>query len=107
MYSNYELDTAPPQSQFRRPWSPEPFNPYSLPPTNLVQDSLPLHQQPYQQQQRRETSDVSIEALDLADYAVTLNPPATESRYQPFRGHDPYPPSPPPLRPLVNRTSLQ
>ena len=38
---------SPPQSHLRRPWSPEP---------------------------RRETSDASIDALDLADYARTLAP---------------------------------
>lgn len=46
---------SPPQSHFRRPWSPEP---------------------------RRETSDASIDALDLADYARTLAPATwgTDSR---------------------------
>jgi hypothetical protein len=38
-------------SQFRRPWSPEPFVPY------------------------REPSEASVEALDLADYAQTLHRP--------------------------------
>ena len=98
MYSNCHLDTPPPQSQFRRPWSPEPFDPYSLSSTNERQPSI--------QQQRREASDVSIEALDLADYAMTLNPSGNESRYPPFGGHDSHPSSPP-IRPPANRTGLQ
>ncbi|KAJ3914966.1 hypothetical protein F5877DRAFT_82265 [Lentinula edodes] len=50
----------PPQSQFRRPWSPDPYDPYASP-SQL-------------RQQLREPSDAFVEALDLADYARTLRP---------------------------------
>ncbi|KAF7975823.1 hypothetical protein HWV62_8371 [Athelia sp. TMB] len=93
MYNN--LDSAPPQSQFRRPWSPEPFNP-NPPASNDHGDY-----NPYQQ-----ASDASVEALDLADYALSLHPQPTQSRYPQFRPDDPYPASPPPVRPLASRTSI-
>ncbi|TCD64148.1 putative lipase atg15 [Steccherinum ochraceum] len=64
MYSGYQLDNPPPPSQFRRPWSPDPYDP--LPATSSY---IP---QPQAHNQRREPSDVSVEALDLADYARTL-----------------------------------
>ncbi|KAI0797644.1 hypothetical protein C8Q75DRAFT_801577 [Abortiporus biennis] len=97
------LDTPPPGSQFRRPWSPE---------TN---DQLSRGQN-----QRREPSDVSVEALDLADYARTLNmrtnnhqadDPFLASYSSPyitpaFRAYEQYPPSPPLHRPLASRDSL-
>ncbi|THU81258.1 hypothetical protein K435DRAFT_477393 [Dendrothele bispora CBS 962.96] len=54
-------------SQFRRPWSPDPFDP--APPSHDY-SRYPRHYQ-----QRREPSDASVEALDLADYARTLRPP--------------------------------
>ncbi|KAJ3891592.1 hypothetical protein GG344DRAFT_47039 [Lentinula edodes] len=60
MYSRQHLDSPPPQSQFRRPWSPDPYDPYPS-----VNNSSRNH---------REPSDASIEALDLADYARTLRP---------------------------------
>lgn len=93
MYNH--LDNAPPQSQFRRPWSPEPFNPN--PPSSNDHGEY----NPY-----RQASDVSVEALDLADYALSLHPQPTQSRYPQFRPDDPYPPSPPPVRPLASLTSI-
>ena len=107
MYSNYDLDIPPPQSRFRRPWSPEPSDLYSPSQTNHEQNTLHLPHQPRQQQGRREASDISVEALDLANYNMTLNPSGNASRYPPFRGHNQYPPSPPPIRPLASQTSLQ
>ncbi|KAJ4487806.1 hypothetical protein J3R30DRAFT_3654232 [Lentinula aciculospora] len=91
MYSRQHLDSPPPQSQFRRPWSPEPFDPYPSANSNrnLTQDPYlsqentnETHQeysrypiQPSQlRQQYREPSDASVEALDLAEYARTLRP---------------------------------
>ncbi|KAJ4475349.1 hypothetical protein C8J55DRAFT_536885 [Lentinula edodes] len=93
MYSRQHLDSPPPQSQFRRPWSPDPYDPYpsvNNSSRNVNQDPYSfqentindLHQdysrrpiQPSQlYQQHREPSDASIEALDLADYARTLRP---------------------------------
>ncbi|OBZ69224.1 hypothetical protein A0H81_10759 [Grifola frondosa] len=58
-------------------------------------------------ERRREPSDVSVEALDLADYAKTLNRRNNDPYPQPaFRAYDPYPPSPRPLRLLASRDSL-
>lgn len=54
MYS-HRLDTPPPPSHFRRPWSPAELESYGQ-----------------LREQRREASDSSFEALDLADYAMTL-----------------------------------
>lgn len=56
----------PLRSQFRRPWSPD-----------------------YYEQQRREPSDVSVEALDLADYAMTLDTSTRLSQsMHPVNTHD-------------------
>ncbi|TFK42285.1 hypothetical protein BDQ12DRAFT_675945 [Crucibulum laeve] len=66
------LDTPPPQSAFRRPWSPD-YDTYDA--------VLPQQQQ---QQQRRQASDVSVEALDLADYARTLRARQVEDPYPAF-----------------------
>lgn len=79
MYSDYRLDTPPPDSRFRRPWSPDPYDPY---PT-------------VRRTGNREPSDVSVEALDLADYAHTLHRPQPQPQ---FRANDPYPSSPRPIR---------
>lgn len=93
MYSPH-LDTPPPQSQFRRPWSPDPHDPLPtihLGGFNQDRDSRLLSQNydydyPPQSrlvyQQRREPSDVSVEALDLADYAMTLRPNRTHENDQ-------------------------
>ena len=55
---------------------------------------------------RREPSDISVEALDLADYARTLartnNEPYSYDGPA-FRAFDNYPPTPPPVRPLASR----
>ncbi|KAJ3839860.1 hypothetical protein F5878DRAFT_100460 [Lentinula raphanica] len=102
MYSRQRLDSPPPQSQLRRPWSPEPYDPYSFPhndrnvtqdlylaqesPHNLHQDYSRYAIQPSQlRQQYREPSDPSVEALDLADYARTLRP---YTNYQPEPEND-------------------
>lgn len=114
MYSHH-LDTPPPQSQFRRPWSPDPYDP--LPAAHLGRFSQDrdtsrfLNQDPYNYaydipqrsghnyQGRREPSDVSVEALDLAEYAMTLRPNITYQNEQ-YYPHDMYPPpQSPPLRP--------
>ena len=57
MYSDPSL---PLRSQIRRPWSPNCY-----------------------EQQRREPTDASIQALDLADYAMTLDTPSRQSLYTP------------------------
>ncbi|KAI0093970.1 hypothetical protein BDY19DRAFT_989493 [Irpex rosettiformis] len=102
MYPTHHLETPPPASRFRRPWSPEPFDPNPLgAPRN---DRLPgvVHMQG-----QREPSDVSFEALDLADYARTLNRNDLRTREAiVFHPYDPYPPSPQPLLPLSSRDSL-
>ncbi|KAJ7273278.1 hypothetical protein C8J57DRAFT_1449746 [Mycena rebaudengoi] len=105
MYADPRLDTPPPQSQFRRPWSPEPYDPrpsgyqeevyqpdygYGYPEYGYGAQAAP---------RRREASDVSVEALDLADYAMTLR----THQANPFYGQDMYPPSPPLHRPLAAR----
>ncbi|KAJ7219423.1 hypothetical protein GGX14DRAFT_592100 [Mycena pura] len=121
MYSNSRLD-IPPQSPFRRPWSPDPDEP--LPSGwNLRQHREPRFinsqyaagqpdfqpdydygfEYPYNPApRRREPSDVSVEALDLADYAMTLKTHQS-SRLQGQYGDILYPPSPPAHRPLANR----
>jgi hypothetical protein len=69
-------------SHHRRPWSPDPYDPY-----------LTIHHD-----YRRQPSDASIEALDLADYARTLTRTADRDfathRYPlPFNRPPPPPPS--------------
>ncbi|KAI0054015.1 hypothetical protein FA95DRAFT_1480193 [Auriscalpium vulgare] len=111
MYApEHRLDTPPPASQFRpRPWSPDPADP--LPSfTSLrhqsqyaldADDDWPPRAYPHQ---RREASDPSVEALDLADYTNTLNPyprrAAMPGAYEPAFHYDEYPPSPPQRRPF-------
>ncbi|KAF8077754.1 hypothetical protein FPV67DRAFT_1462886 [Lyophyllum atratum] len=98
--------SVPQTSQFRRPWSPEPFE--ALPPSGSSQD--PAYEfNPYveyprapPQRQRREGSDVSVEALDLADYSRTLR---AHQHEDPYPAYPAYPPSS--LRPLASRDSLQ
>ncbi|KAJ7709732.1 hypothetical protein B0H17DRAFT_1324595 [Mycena rosella] len=124
MYSDPRLDTPPPQSQFRRPWSPDPYDP--LPSTQNSRNTRQYHE-PYSPAhhypaaeldfqpdygydypkygsapRRREASDVSVEALDLADYAMTLRAHQANP-YQGRYGQDMYPPSPPASRPLAAR----
>ncbi|KIK59620.1 hypothetical protein GYMLUDRAFT_44589 [Collybiopsis luxurians FD-317 M1] len=91
MFSRQHLDSPPPQSQFRRPWSPDPYDPYPSVnrSRNTVQDPYFSAEDTYDSnqdysrypphplqlpQQHREPSDPSVEALDLADYARTLRP---------------------------------
>ncbi|KAJ7741574.1 hypothetical protein DFH07DRAFT_926049 [Mycena maculata] len=110
MYSDPRLDTPPPQSQFRRPWSPDPYDPlpstqHSYFPDNQYPATGPDFQPDYGYDyapRRREPSDVSVEALDLADYAMTLRAHQANP-YQGQYGQDMYPPSPPAHRPLANR----
>ncbi|KAF9532196.1 hypothetical protein CPB83DRAFT_663689 [Crepidotus variabilis] len=125
MFSNRNsLDSPPPHSQFRRPWSPDAYEDaipgntsygrwqnsqmeHTLSDQGHQSGSQPgtssgHRQQQYQQQRRREASEVSVEALDLADYAKTLRARQTEDPYPPFPSqfHQPerepqahYPPS--------------
>lgn len=93
MRSNARLDSPPPPSRFRRPWSPDPLDSFNSSRYN----------------RRREPSDVSVEALDLADYAMSLpcrtNRPS-DNHYG-FTPNDPYPPSPRGIRPFAqSRDSL-
>lgn len=91
MYSS-RLDTPPPASNFRRPWSPDPYDPLPSAINSRTQVNT-QHDYPYEYPHgRREPSDASIEALDLADYAMTLRP----------NGH-----VEPQLRALASRDSLQ
>ena len=94
MHSDTRLDSPPPPSRFRRPWSPDPLDSFNSSRYNP----------------RREPSDASVEALDLADYAMSLPRRANrpyDSRYN-FTPNDPYPPSPRGIRPFVqSRDSLQ
>ncbi|KAI0748527.1 hypothetical protein C8Q80DRAFT_1172289 [Daedaleopsis nitida] len=101
------LESPPPPSRFRRPWSPDPYDP--LPSSSHLQTS---DRNPYQSvghwvsERRREPSDVSVEALDLADYARTLNRNQHHLTQQPpFRPYDPYPSSPRSQRPLARTDS--
>ena len=93
MHSDTRLDSPPPPSRFRRPWSPDPLDSFNSSRYN----------------RRREPSDVSVEALDLADYAMSL-PRHTNRPYDNhhnFMPNDPYPPSPKGIRPFAqSRDSL-
>ncbi|KAF7294813.1 hypothetical protein MIND_01019000 [Mycena indigotica] len=116
MYSDPNLDTPPPQSQFRRPWSPEPYDPQPSTHNTYNPHSRFLNQgyeQEYQPNynydhsyptapRRREASEVSVEALDLADYAMTLRAHQNNA-YQSTSREMFYPPSPPAQRPFANR----
>lgn len=101
MYSDYRLDTPPPSSRFQRPWSPDPQDP--LPQfSRALNDGLPDSYYPAQPFGRqREPSDVSVEALDLADYTAHLR---ENYPYAPpeFHAYDSYPPSPRAGRPLAS-----
>ena len=93
MHSDTRLDSPPPPSRFRRPWSPDPLDSFNSSRYN----------------RRREPSDVSVEALDLADYAMSLprraNRPYHDS-YN-FTPNGSYPPSPRVVRPFIqSRDSL-
>ncbi|EJF66097.1 hypothetical protein DICSQDRAFT_159138 [Dichomitus squalens LYAD-421 SS1] len=109
-YPDHWLESPPPPSRFRRPWSPDPYDP--LP----ASSNLNRHDEnPYQSvgqwavERRREPSDVSVEALDLADYARTLNRNNANhhfSQQPPYNPYDPYPPSPRSNRPLARNDSL-
>lgn len=102
MYPTHRLETPPPASRFRRPWSPEPFDPD--PHGGLGDYQLG---ETIQSQGRRESSDVSVEALDLADYARTLHRNELRTREAvTFQPYDAYPPSPPAIRPLSSRNSF-
>ncbi|EMD38275.1 hypothetical protein CERSUDRAFT_113444 [Gelatoporia subvermispora B] len=102
MYSpDYRLDTPPPSSQFRRPWSPDPYDPFPPLPQQVHRAAIP---QGYTRQ--REVSDVSIEALDLADYAMNVSRDDNLYSQHGFRAYDQYPPSPPRL-PLASHESMQ
>ncbi|KAI5124567.1 hypothetical protein M0805_003087 [Coniferiporia weirii] len=87
MYSPHRLDSPPPPSHFRRPWSPL---------------ELESYRQSAMQRQRREASDVSFEALDLADYARILpRDSADNMRLSMNDSHYPdYPSTPPRSFPL-------
>lgn len=102
MVSNYSLDTPPPPSRFRRPWSPDPSDPFpklSRPAYNDFGTTAFGIQ--------RQVSDDSIVALDLAEYAAALNRNADSSNSRGFRPYDPYPPTPPSLRPFASLASLR
>ncbi|OJT09122.1 hypothetical protein TRAPUB_14449 [Trametes pubescens] len=108
MFSEHRLDSPPPTSRFRRPWSPDPYDP--LPSTSNLRShgfEAPNQGGYYAAERRREPSDVSVEALDLADYAHTLNRNEHYlAQHPPFQPYDPYPPSPQPFRPLARTDSL-
>jgi hypothetical protein len=94
MHSDTGLDSPPPPSRFRRPWSPDPLDSFNSSRYN----------------RRRGPSDVSVEALDLADYAMSLPRRATRpyDNSHNFMPNDPYPPSPRGIQPFVqSRDSLQ
>jgi hypothetical protein len=102
MYANhnYRLESPPPRSQFRRPWSPDPYEPYH-PVQNAENASTNAHgdywdpvqaERPQYYQRHRDPSDISVEALDLADYSRTLRAHRTaDNPYPPF-SHELNPP---------------
>ncbi|KAF8635503.1 hypothetical protein AX17_003893 [Amanita inopinata Kibby_2008] len=87
MHPTYRLETPAEQSQFRRPWSPDPYDPFPSASNNRNNDEHDFdpyqrydlvraedaHISSHKRRQNREPSDVSVEALDLADYARTLH----------------------------------
>ena len=88
------LDSPPPPSRFRRPWSPDPLESFNSSRYN----------------RGREPSDASVEALDLADYAMSLPRRATRpyDNHNNFTPNDPYLPSPLGIRPFArSRDSLR
>jgi len=95
MYSDPHLDSPPPRSQFRRPWSPQLYDPqfqaghghYQEPyaPTHYQEPSLSYAIPPAAR--GREASDVSVDALDLADYSKTLRARQAEDPYPAFPSH--------------------
>lgn len=110
MYPGSHLNTPPPPSQFRRPWSPDPYDPL---PSNIARQQSHDHNPTYDylqhpqmdsqhRQQRREGSDVSVEALDLADYSRTLHARESVDPYPPFNSQPSFP-----LRALASRDSTQ
>ncbi|GLB34761.1 hypothetical protein LshimejAT787_0203260 [Lyophyllum shimeji] len=92
--------SGPHNTQFRRPWSPEPNDP--IPPAGSSQAPAYDFNPSILPRQRREGSDVSVEALDLADYSRTLH---AQINADPYPVYPPFSPSP--LRPLASRDSLQ
>ncbi|KIP12273.1 hypothetical protein PHLGIDRAFT_32902 [Phlebiopsis gigantea 11061_1 CR5-6] len=105
MFPTPRLDTPPPVSRFRRPWSPEPFDPN---PPRSVEGSAPYTTHGFQP--RREPTDVSVEALDLAEFTRSLARTSNNGGapvFQPaFEAYASYPPSPQSLRPLAGYDSL-
>lgn len=100
MLPRHGLETPPPSSRFRRPWSPEPFDP------NLRDSVEPAQRAVHGDAlQRREASDYSVEALDLADYALTLARQGHAQTTPAFQPYDLYPPSPRPYRTISTRAS--
>lgn len=91
MYS-HRLDSPPPPSHFRRPWSPVELESYGQ-----------------LGRQRREASESSFEALDLADYAMTLQQRSNDVYATPAPSHHPhypeYPPTPPRSLSLATRSN--
>ncbi|THH07293.1 hypothetical protein EW145_g3474 [Phellinidium pouzarii] len=90
MYSPHRLESPPPAPYFRRPWSPLELESYG---------------HGAAQRQRREASDASFEALDLADYAMTL--PQRDNIHTRYFSQDPqypqYPATPPRSFSLASR----
>ncbi|KAJ3567721.1 hypothetical protein NP233_g6176 [Leucocoprinus birnbaumii] len=79
MFSPQRLDSPPPPQTFSysrpRPWSPDLYGP--LPTLSSIVNNRTHTDDPYNTsiplaRRRREASEASVEALDLADYARTL-----------------------------------
>ncbi|TFY67043.1 hypothetical protein EVJ58_g1879 [Rhodofomes roseus] len=102
MYSDYRLDTPPPSSRFRRPWSPDPQDSLPPMPQTVDNDALDTFQPGRYLSRQREPSDVSMEALDLADYAAHLRQQPSSHPQPDFNAYDSYPPSPRAGRPLAS-----
>ena len=98
MYSPHHLDSPPPVSQFRRPWSPVEFETYD--------ESA--------RRQARQASEYSFEALDLTEYQTRLPQIhiAEDIRDQsysiprPLRNYSEYPATPPRSFSLASRCSF-
>ncbi|KAJ7172326.1 hypothetical protein C8R46DRAFT_1085541 [Mycena filopes] len=114
MYSDPRLDTPPPHPLNPHPSTRNSRHPQQFQESRFINDRYAAVEPDYQPDygydypdygsmpRRREASEVSVEALDLADYARTLR--AHEAGpYQGRYGRDMYPPSPPPHRPLAAR----
>ncbi|KAJ6623459.1 hypothetical protein B0H10DRAFT_2009820 [Mycena sp. CBHHK59/15] len=108
MYSDPRLDTPPPQSQFRRPWSPDPYD--SLPSARNSRNTQPHHASYFPEDPYPAQPDYGFDYPEYGSAPPRREPPTAhqaipyqQSPFQDRYGQDLYPPSPPLHRPLAAR----